>query len=205
MPTNLNALIRYTTIDTALRNRSVPCTRQRMMELCSEALGEFRGQYKLVSERTIYDDLRVMKSEILGFNAPIEQTNGVYRYTDDEFVLFKPVEGYWNLLEDTIKFLIRNKILLPENETDELINRIAKIVGDPDPHDDWQKMIEVECLRNLKYHFYFNIFSMFNSDKDSKFKSDKVYKFNYDKVSKFNSDKFSKIKNIYDKLNDRKK
>lgn len=78
MPTNLNALIRYKQIDKCLHNRYVPCTIARLQEACSEALGEHRGIYRQISERTIRDDLRVMKSDMLGFNAPIVFKGGYY-------------------------------------------------------------------------------------------------------------------------------
>src|SRR5512137_855769 len=82
MPANLNALIRYKTINSALyggnRRWSIP----ELTEKCSSALAEYRGRYKIVSERTIRDDIRVMRSDILGYNAPIKQQSGLYYYSD---------------------------------------------------------------------------------------------------------------------------
>lgn len=89
MPTNLNALIRYKTIDRCLQNRNIRCTIDRLQEECSEALGEKRGIYKKVSERTIRDDIRVMRSDILGFNAPIIFENGYYAYSDSNYSIFQ--------------------------------------------------------------------------------------------------------------------
>jgi len=131
MPVNLNALIRYRAIDKSLRNRSYDSTLRRLQEDVSDALGEYRGRYKLVSPRTIYDDLRVMKSDMLGFNAPIDQENGIYVYRDDDYALFNSTESYTKLLEDIIKFLVSKKTYLPGKETDELIDRIAEILGLP--------------------------------------------------------------------------
>jgi hypothetical protein len=65
------------------------CTIQRLQEECSEALGEKRGVYKMVSERTIRDDIRVLRSDILGFNAPIIYEDGYYFYSNPEYSIFE--------------------------------------------------------------------------------------------------------------------
>lgn len=88
MPANLNALIRYKTIDQCLSNQYRNWTIQDLVEACSSALGENRGIYKTISERTIRDDIRVMRSDILGFNAPIVQKKGEYYYKDPTFSIF---------------------------------------------------------------------------------------------------------------------
>ena len=48
-------------------------TYNELIDACSNALDETRGRGIRISERTIRDDLRVMRSDILGFNAPIVQ------------------------------------------------------------------------------------------------------------------------------------
>ena len=106
MPTNLNALIRYKQIDACLRNPYVKCTIERLQEVCSEAMGEFRGIYKLVSERTIRDDIRVMRSNILGFNAPIEFEDGNYIYYKEDYSIFKTPVTEVQLLKDILKILL---------------------------------------------------------------------------------------------------
>ena len=88
MPSNLNALVRYKQIDKCLRNKFVNCTIERMQKMCSEQLGEYRGVYKLVSERTISDDIKTMSGDSLGFNAPIVMKDGVYNYNHDSFSIF---------------------------------------------------------------------------------------------------------------------
>lgn len=69
MPTNLNALIRYKQIDKELSNPYLKTTIHSLQIACSNQLAEHRGVYKLVAERTIRDDIRVMRSSALGFNA----------------------------------------------------------------------------------------------------------------------------------------
>ena len=85
MPTNLNALIRYKTIDTLLQGGRVFYSIEKLQLACSEALAEQRGVYKMVSERTIRDDIRVMRSDILGYNAPIVVKEGRYTYANPNF------------------------------------------------------------------------------------------------------------------------
>lgn len=71
MPINKLALIRYKTIDTCLQNRFRKWTLEDLMETVSEVLYEFEGITTGVSKRTIQLDLQNMRSEKLGYNAPI--------------------------------------------------------------------------------------------------------------------------------------
>ncbi len=71
MPVNRNALIRYKTIDKCLQNRYRTWTLEDLIEECSEVLYEYEGIDKGVSRRTIQADLQVMRSDKLGYNAPI--------------------------------------------------------------------------------------------------------------------------------------
>ena len=71
MPANRNALIRYKTIDTCLRNRYRQWTLEDLIDACSDALYEYEGIDKGISRRTIQMDIQMMRSEKLGYNAPI--------------------------------------------------------------------------------------------------------------------------------------
>ena len=72
MPANKNALIRYKTIDNCLRNRYRRWTIEDLVDACSEALYDMEGITKGVSLRTIQGDLQMMRSDKLGYYAPIE-------------------------------------------------------------------------------------------------------------------------------------
>ncbi|MCW3788173.1 helix-turn-helix transcriptional regulator [Plebeiibacterium sediminum] len=86
MPVNRNALIRYTTIDKCLRNKYRKWTLDDLIEACSNALYEFEGIDKGVSKRTIQMDIQNMRSEKLGYNAPIIVTDKkYYAYEDPEY------------------------------------------------------------------------------------------------------------------------
>ena len=71
MSQNKNALIRYKTIDKCLQNQYRQWTLEDLIEACSEALFEYEGRENSVSKRTIQMDIQLMRSEKLGYNAPI--------------------------------------------------------------------------------------------------------------------------------------
>ncbi|MBQ3634313.1 MAG: WYL domain-containing protein [Bacteroidales bacterium] len=86
MPANKNALIRYKTIDSCLRNPYRQWTIEDLVEACSDALYEFEGIRRGVSLRTVQGDLQMMRSEKLGYNAPIEvYDQKYYRYSDRSY------------------------------------------------------------------------------------------------------------------------
>lgn len=86
MPANRNALIRYKTIDTCLRNRYRQWTLEDLIDACSDALYEYEGIDKGISRRTVQMDIQLMRSEKLGYNAPIVvYDNKYYRYDDPEY------------------------------------------------------------------------------------------------------------------------
>ncbi len=86
MPANRNALIRYKTIDTCLRNRYRKWTLENLIDACSDALYEFEGIEKGISKRTIQMDIQLMRSEKLGYFAPIVvRDNKYYTYEDPDY------------------------------------------------------------------------------------------------------------------------
>ena len=86
MPVNRNALIRYRTIDNCLRNRQKRWTLEDLITACSDALYEYEGIDKGVSRRSVQMDLQLMRSDKLGYNAPIiVLENKYYTYEDPEY------------------------------------------------------------------------------------------------------------------------
>lgn len=86
MPANKNALIRYKTIDNCLRNRFRRWTLADLVEACSDALRDAEGIGKGVSVRTVQADIQTMRSDKLGYNAPIEVYDyKYYRYADPDY------------------------------------------------------------------------------------------------------------------------
>ena len=78
MPVNKKALIRYKTIDRCLRNRYRRWTLEDLVEACSDALYEMEGITRGVSVRTIQGDIQIMRSDKLGYEAPIEVYDNKY-------------------------------------------------------------------------------------------------------------------------------
>ncbi|MBI1184902.1 WYL domain-containing protein [bacterium] len=86
MPVNRNALIRYKTIDKCLQNRYRRWTLDDLMDACGEALYEYEGIDTGVSRRTIQGDIQMMRSDKLGYNAPIiVKEKKYYLYEDPDY------------------------------------------------------------------------------------------------------------------------
>ncbi|MRX45834.1 helix-turn-helix transcriptional regulator [Pedobacter puniceum] len=87
MPVNLDALIRYHTIDKCLQNFYREWTWEDLAKACFDALDEvrYRSDKNTVSKRTIENDIKVLRSNILGYNAPIVCRKGLYSYSDRNY------------------------------------------------------------------------------------------------------------------------
>lgn len=86
MPLNRATLIRISTIDRCLQNRYRRWTIDALIDACTDALAEFEGRCKRVSRRTFQNDLALMRSDRLGYNAPIVvRDNKYYEYEDPDF------------------------------------------------------------------------------------------------------------------------
>ncbi len=71
MAVNKLALLRYRIIDKCLQNRFRKWTLTDLMEAVSDALYEYEGITSGVGKRTIQLDIQNMRSDKLGYNAPI--------------------------------------------------------------------------------------------------------------------------------------
>jgi predicted DNA-binding transcriptional regulator YafY len=86
MSINKLALIRYKTIDHCLQNRFRKWTLDDLVEACSDAIYEYEGITSGVSKRTVQLDLQNMRSEKLGYNAPIAVSEKkFYSYSEKSF------------------------------------------------------------------------------------------------------------------------
>jgi predicted DNA-binding transcriptional regulator YafY len=86
MPLNKLALLRYKTIDKCLRNRFRKWTLDDLVEACANALYEYEGITQGVSRRTVQLDIQNMRSDKLGYNAPIVvQDKKFYSYDDRNY------------------------------------------------------------------------------------------------------------------------
>ncbi|GAB4003909.1 WYL domain-containing protein [Spirosoma migulaei] len=83
MPANRNALVRYKTLDACLRNRMRKWALDDLIEAVSEALYEYEGIDKGISRRTVQADLQLMRSDKLGYFAPIVVLDKKYYTYED--------------------------------------------------------------------------------------------------------------------------
>ena len=122
MPVNKNALIRYKTIDNCLRNPYRRWTLDDLVDACSQALYEMEGITKGVSVRTVQADIQMMRSDKLGYNAPIVVYDKIYyTYADPDYSITE-----MPLSMDDCK-LIKEAITLLDNK-DNLDTARAKMV-----------------------------------------------------------------------------
>jgi hypothetical protein len=126
MPSNLNALIRYKTIDKCLSNPYRKWNIESLIESCSSALKEYRGIYTRISERTIREDLRIMRSDILGFNAPIGQQEGNYYYEDPGYSIFNVSIQKGDLLKRVLAFMLEIRSEVKHPDMNKIIERISE-------------------------------------------------------------------------------
>ncbi|MDE6692994.1 MAG: WYL domain-containing protein [Muribaculaceae bacterium] len=86
MPINRSTLIRISTIDKCLQNHYRRWTINDLIYACTDALAEFEGRNNPVSRRTFQNDLALMRSDRLGYNAPIVvRENKYYEYEDPDY------------------------------------------------------------------------------------------------------------------------
>jgi hypothetical protein len=142
MPANLNALIRYKTIDKCLSNPYRKWTIEDLMEACSMALKENRGILTGISERTIREDIRVMRSDILGFNAPIVQREGNYFYEDRAFSIFNVSIQDSELLKRVLKFIIQFRKEVDHPDMEDIIQHIFEALPGHELDDDLKDIQE---------------------------------------------------------------
>ena len=133
MPANKNALIRYKTIDRYLRNRFRRWTIDDLTEACSDALYEMEGIMKGVSVRTVQGDLQIMRSDKLGYNAPIEVYDRIYyRYAEPDYSISDTplTEEDCDLLREAVELLggngrrddVRDILVRVRNRLETLLN-----------------------------------------------------------------------------------
>ncbi len=127
MALNKNALIRYKTLDKCLQNNNRNWTLDDLIEACSDALYEYEGRDINVSKRTIQLDIQMMRSDKLGYNAPIEvYDKKYYRYADEDYSItdIPLTENDMNVLSETVEMLKQFKDFSLFSELGGIIQRL---------------------------------------------------------------------------------
>jgi predicted DNA-binding transcriptional regulator YafY len=127
MAINKNALIRYKTIDACLQRRNRKWTLDDLVEACSDAVYEYEGIHKGVSLRTVQLDIQMMRSEKLGYNAPIIVLDKkFYTYEDPIYTITKiPLTKQdLSMLDEVAQILQQFKGFSHFKEVDGMVNRL---------------------------------------------------------------------------------
>jgi predicted DNA-binding transcriptional regulator YafY len=155
MSQNKNALIRYKTIDKCLQNRYRQWTLDDLMEACSEALFEYEGKENTVSKRTTQLDIQLMRSEKLGYNAPIVvYDKKFYRYDDEEYSItdIPLTETDINVLTETVSMLKQFKDFSLFSDVYDILQRLEDKIYAEKSHT--RPVIYLDKNENLKgLHF----------------------------------------------------
>lgn len=160
MAQNKNALIRYKTIDKCLQNKYRQWTLEDLIEACSEALYEYEGKETSVSKRTVQLDIQMMRSDKLGYNAPIEvYDKKYYHYTEEDFSItdIPLTETDINVLTETVSMLKQFKDFSLFNDVSDILQRLEdKIYAEK---SNTQPVIHLDKNEKLKgLHFLDEIY-----------------------------------------------
>ena len=151
MALNKNALIRYKTIDKCLQNSYRQWTLEDLIESCSDALYEYEGRSVNVSKRTVQLDIQMMRSDKLGYNAPIVvYDKKFYRYEDEDYSITDiPLnENDMNVLTETVEMLKQFKDFSLFSELGGIIQRLEDKVYTEKTHRS--SIIHLDKNENLK-------------------------------------------------------
>ena len=127
MPANKNALIRYKTIDNCLRNYWRRWTLEDLVDACCEALYELEGIRNGVSVRTVHGDLQMMRSDKLGYNAPIEvYDHKYYRYADNGYsIMNMPLsQNDYDVMQEAVDMLRQLEYFEQFSEMSDVVGRL---------------------------------------------------------------------------------
>jgi predicted DNA-binding transcriptional regulator YafY len=155
MSLNKLALIRYKTIDTCLANRGRKWTLDDLIEKVSEALYEFEGIMDGVSKRTIQLDIQMMRSDKLGYNAPIVVVDKkYYTYAEKDYSITKRNIGLQDLekLNEVVKVLNQFKGFTYFEDLGEMVGRLEdKITRQKQQNQVFIDFEKNELLKGLEW------------------------------------------------------
>lgn len=155
MPINKMALLRYKTIDACLQNRFRKWTLEDLVEACSDALYEFEGITKGVSVRTVQLDIQTMRSEKLGYNAPIiVKDKKFYTYEDKAYSITNIPLSQHDLgtLNEVLSMLKQFKGFGYFSELQEMIAKLeGKVLSQKTKGATYIDLEKNELLRGLEF------------------------------------------------------
>jgi predicted DNA-binding transcriptional regulator YafY len=125
------------------------------MDACSDALFEYEGKENPVSKRTTQLDIQLMRSEKLGYNAPISvYEKKYYRYDDDEYTItdIPLTDTDINVLTETVSMLKQFKDFSLFSDVSDILQRLEDKIYAEKSHT--RPVIYLDKNENLKgLHF----------------------------------------------------
>jgi predicted DNA-binding transcriptional regulator YafY len=151
MPVNKSALIRYKTIDKCLQNRYRRWTLDDLIQASSDALYEYEGMDTGIGRRTIQLDIQVMRSDKLGYNAPIivvDRKYYAYENPDYSITNIPLTDKDLNKLSEITEILKQFKGFSHFRELNGMVQKLEdKIYSEKTKQSP---IIEIETNENLK-------------------------------------------------------
>ncbi|KXX67790.1 YafY family protein [Flammeovirga sp. SJP92] len=155
MAQNKNALIRYKTIDKCLQNKYRKWTLNDLIEECSEALFEYEGRDINVSKRSIQLDIQMMRSDKLGYNAPIiVYDRKYYKYEDEDYSItnIPLTENDMSVLSESVEMLKQFKDFSLFSELNGIIQRLEdKVYSEKSDQNAIIHLDKNEGLKGLEH------------------------------------------------------
>ncbi|MFI1770682.1 WYL domain-containing protein [Thalassobellus citreus] len=151
MAVNKNALIRYKTIDKCLQNNFRQWTLNDLIEAVSDALYEYEGKNIDVSKRTVQLDLQMMRSDKLGYNAPIVvYDRKYYKYEDESYsITNSPISNQdLSKLSEAVSFLKQFQGFSHFEELGSMVQKLEDHVYTQKTQE--KSLIDFEKNENLK-------------------------------------------------------
>jgi len=151
MALNKLALIRYKTIDNCLRLRHRKWTLEDLMEKVSDALYEFEGIKNGISKRTVQGDIQLMRSNKLGYNAPIVVTHRkFYTYEDPNYSISNsPISvGDMQKMKEAVEVLKHVSGFSSFDEMSDIVARLENSIHTK--KDNQPSIIQMESNNLLK-------------------------------------------------------
>lgn len=158
MPANKKALIRIQTIDKCLQNSFKLWTLQDLIDACSDVLYDLEGKDVSISKRTIQMDIQLMRSDKLGYNAPIEvYDKKYYRYEDPDYSISKVplTKNDLSVLSETVSMLNQFKGFSLFSDLQDVIKRLEEKVNTEILHQT--PIIHFDRNEHLKGFHYLDI------------------------------------------------
>jgi predicted DNA-binding transcriptional regulator YafY len=155
MSFNKLALLRYKIIDECLQNRFKRWTLDMLIDAVSDALYEYEGIDSGVSKRTIQLDIQNMRSDKLGYNAPIIVIDRkYYQYEDKDFTIKNARISSQDVekLNDIIQLLNQFKGFNYFEDINEMVGRLEdKIIRSTDSQNYYIDFEKNELLKGLNW------------------------------------------------------